>query len=125
MPEHRKVLVVDDDELVRAVINKVAERHNLQPVWAKNGNEAIGLLAQNNHFSAIFLDLLMPNCPGWDVIAFIKDNEQTKNLPIVIVSGAPISENEKERLLTKATAFVDKETFSLAAFEKLLETVLT
>lgn len=124
MPNIQTILIVDDDELVRAVISKVAERRGYESVLAHNGKEAVEILEKSFAFGAIFLDLLMPVSSGWEVLAVIKDNPKTRDVPVVIVSGVPISDHEKAQLSEKVTAFVDKESFSLAEFEKLLEDIL-
>ena len=71
------------------------------------------------------LYLLMPHVSGWDVLDSIKNNTKTKDIPVVIVSAADVSDKEKKKLAQKTIAFIDKRTFNLDEFEKLLDKVLS
>ena len=120
----KKVLVVDDDKTVRLVIGKVAERHGANVTFACDGKEALSALSHGEQFNAVFLDLIMPHLTGWDILNSIRGNEDTATTPVVIVSGAPISEHEKDRLGRQATSFIDKESFDLTTFERMLDSLL-
>lgn len=120
----RKVLVVDDDESVIAVISKIAERHNAFVEIANNGKEALLAMRNSERFDAIILDLHMPGITGWDVLASIEKDPRMALVPIIIISGFPISNEDMEKLTGRATAFVNKETFDILEFESLLDQVL-
>ncbi len=121
MPAERQtILIVDDDEIVRLIVAKVAERHGVAAVFARNGGEAQALLDQGRRFDAVFLDLIMPHLSGWDVLNAIQKDPATRGMPVVIVSGAPLGAAERRKLSLRAYRFVDKETFSLKEFEGIL-----
>jgi CheY-like chemotaxis protein len=124
MTAKKRVLVVDDDHVVRAVITKVAEKHGAVVTSAADGAEARKVVDKLGDFDVVFLDLLMPHVSGWDVLESIKANPASADVPIIIVSGAPVSEDEKARLGEKVAGFVDKETFTLAAFEEMVSQLL-
>ncbi|MEI6808546.1 MAG: response regulator [bacterium] len=120
----RKVLIVDDDEHVGAVISKIAARHNASVEIANDGKEALIALRNSERFDAIILDLHMPGITGWDVFASIEKDPRMALVPIIIISGFPLSTEEMEKLAGRATAFVDKETFDILEFESLLDQLL-
>ncbi|MFO7870891.1 MAG: response regulator [Kiritimatiellia bacterium] len=120
----KQVLIVDDDPVVCLVIQKVAERHGAGTSVAQNGKQARKALKQAEKFDVIFLDLLMPRVSGWGILDTIEADRETADIPVVIVTGAEISIKEKKKLWKRTAAVVDKETFSLARFEKLLDEIL-
>jgi two-component system, OmpR family, response regulator ResD len=82
----KRVLVVDDDATTREILSSVLERQSLVVDLAANGQEALDLL-QENTYSVVLLDLLMPVLDGFTVINRISDGD--KPLPVVlVVTGA-------------------------------------
>lgn len=122
--EKKKILIIDDDELVRLVVAKIADRHGAIVAQAGSGEAGMEILKRDVDYDVIFLDLMMPQMSGWDVLEIIKKNSRTQTTPVVIMSGAPISPEEKKKLEGKVFAFINKHDFSIAAFEELLAKVL-
>ncbi len=120
----KKVLIVDDDQVVSSVIKTIAEKHDTEASIAIDGRKAQEIIGAEK-FDLIFLDLLIPHSSGWDVLNFIRKNPGTENVPVVIVTGVQISDEEKKRFSNKVTTFISKETFSLAEFESLLDKLLS
>lgn len=120
----KKVLIVDDDQVVSSVIKTIAEKHDAEASIAVDGRKAQEIIGTEK-FDLIFLDLLIPHSSGWDVLNFIRKNPGTENVPVVIVTGVQISDEEKKRFSNKVTTFISKETFSLAEFESLLDKLLS
>lgn len=124
MARKKKALIVEDDETVCLVIGEIAKMHGVEVTIARNGKEAREALQKVEDFDILFLDLLLPYVSGWEVLDTVTSHPKTKDMPVVIVTGAPISAKEKKKLLEKATAVVAKQTFSLARFEKMLDELL-
>lgn len=81
------VLVVDDDEMVRASVAEFLEDHGYQVVVAGDGAEALKALAESPKPDLILLDLKMPNLDGW---AFREEQLRNPNLaavPVIVVTA--------------------------------------
>jgi len=65
--QQRRVLVVDDDATIRALLGSVLRRRDLEVDEAADGAEALDLLRQNS-YAVVLLDLLMPNVDGFGVL---------------------------------------------------------
>lgn len=124
MERKKKALIVEDDRIVYLLIKKIAEMHGVEVTIARNGKEAREALQKVEGFDILFLDLLMPYVSGWEVLDTVTSDPRTKDMPVVILTGAAISAQEKKRLLGKATAVLDKSTFSVARFEHMLDELL-
>ncbi len=63
----------------------------------------------------------MPNVCGWEILDFIKKKPETKDIPLIVLTGAAISSDGKERLSEKISGVMEEETFSLKGVEELLK----
>jgi DNA-binding response OmpR family regulator len=66
---HKRVLIVDDEDLTRILLSQVLERANMGPVeilMAEDGEEAVKVAAQSRP-DLVLLDLLLPKMNGYDV----------------------------------------------------------
>lgn len=78
-----KILVVDDEKLIRDVIREYCENENFEVLEASNGIEALKLLEEEN-VDLIILDIMMPVLDGYSVC---KELKETKNIPIIFLSA--------------------------------------
>jgi CheY-like chemotaxis protein len=116
----KTVLIVDDDEIVRLLLAKLAEKCGARPTCVSNGAQAREIFAQGIRFDLICLDLIMPDASGWDILATKHATEAVKDIPVVVLTGAALSDDERGKLLEKAKAVVDKRKLSIPEFEALL-----
>ncbi len=84
-PESR-VLVVDDEPAIRALVAKIVERAGHPVDTAREGAEAIAKL-EENEYSVIVLDLMMPNIDGYGLIEHLKVREGVRPAVIVVSAG--------------------------------------
>ena len=68
MTEKFKVLVVDDDESIRWVLEKGLKKKGYQVDLAENGVEAIKKVTKEDGYFMVFLDIFMPDMNGLDVL---------------------------------------------------------
>lgn len=79
------VLIVDDDEPTRGLIDALMRRYGIPTAIAANGAEAIDLLREQQ-FGAIILDLMMPTVGGRDVIDYLSSAPQ--RTPVIVCTAA-------------------------------------
>ena len=81
-----KILIVEDDELVRDMLSRHLQRKSYTVVVARNGEEAISvsLLERPN---LILMDLNMPIMDGLEATRLIKRNPDTAHIPVIMLSG--------------------------------------
>ncbi|HYK04336.1 MAG TPA: response regulator [Thermoanaerobaculia bacterium] len=84
--QHRQVLVVDDDPVVRSILGTALRQRSLLYDEAADGAEAIRLLRENA-YAVVLLDIMMPGVNGFEVLDAI--DPTAANTPVVlVVSGA-------------------------------------
>jgi len=85
MGSWNRVLVVDDEPAIRALVAKIVERAGFPVDTAQDGADAIEKL-QDSRYAVIVLDLMMPNIDGYGLIRHLK--ERTGPHPAIIVISA-------------------------------------
>lgn len=79
----RKVLVVDDEESVRELIELYLKKEGFEVIHARDGKEALRLNGEH-HPDLIILDLMLPGLDGWDVCRQIRS---TSKVPIIMLTA--------------------------------------
>lgn len=81
-----KILFADDNENTLNLMGQVAKLLGYQAVLAKNGREALALIRQDQP-NLIFLDLLLPDLDGISLLRKIKEDNEIRDIPVVILSA--------------------------------------
>ena len=83
-----KILLIDDDPDVRAVMSILLQKEGYQVDTASRREEALQKL-QHEIPSLILLDVLLSGADGRELCREIKSRPQTRNIPVIIFSGHP------------------------------------
>ena len=84
----RKVLVADDDRLIREAMSAIMATDDRYQVMTAADGEAAQQIALLEIPDLIFLDLHLPKVDGWEVCRFLKMSSATVHIKLVIISGA-------------------------------------
>jgi PAS domain S-box-containing protein len=79
------ILIVDDDFSAQDLLQRFLQREGFQTVSAMNGQQALKL-AHEVKPVAITLDVMMPGQDGWAVLTSLKEDPETANIPVIMVS---------------------------------------
>ncbi|WP_440811855.1 Hpt domain-containing protein [Pseudomonas syringae] len=80
------VMVVDDSVTVRKVTSRLLERHGMHVLTAKDGIDAMSLLQEHTP-DIMLLDIEMPRMDGFEVASQIRQDEELKGLPIIMITS--------------------------------------
>ena len=100
-----KVLVIDDEPNVRALLDMLLSREGYDVVFADNGWKGLQLYRQE-HPDVILLDLTMPGLDGVTVLKQIRSVDP--KLPVIVLTGDATPEREREVRGLGATEFIAK-----------------
>ena len=99
MAENPKtILVVDDDPDARTYMTTVLEDNGYATVSAKDGTDALDKIEQQVP-DLVALDIAMPEKSGVAVYRALKENEQLRSVPVIIITG--ISDDFKKFISTR------------------------
>jgi CheY-like chemotaxis protein len=79
------VLVIDDDETVRDLMERFLVKEGFSAITAANGIDGLRL-AREVHPAAITLDVMMPDLDGWTVLAALKGDPELADIPVILVT---------------------------------------
>ena len=89
MSELAKVLLVDDNP---KYLKDALPFYGYQVDTAQDGVQALKLLSKNS-YNIILLDIMMPNMNGWETLKVIRSSENTKDLPVIMLTA--VNEDQK------------------------------
>lgn len=121
-PERSKILVVDDIPLNRKLQKTYLESVGYQVILANDGIEALQRIEQDSP-DLILLDVMMPKMNGFQVCRRVKDTENTRFIPIIMVTALNEIEDKVKGIEAGADDFISKpfnKTELLARVKSLL-----
>jgi DNA-binding response OmpR family regulator len=92
MPENqKKVLIIEDEEIIRGILQKKIENEGYKVDVAEDGEKGISKIREVMP-DIIILDIVMPRMDGFAVLEEMKKDENIANIPVIIVSnsGQPV-----------------------------------
>lgn len=101
------VLIVEDDDELRALMAYALEQEGYQAVTAAAGVEGLDK-ARAQHPDVILLDMMMAGLSGSDVLAMLQEHEETHNIPVIVVSAIVDRHAKRERIEGGADDYVTK-----------------
>ncbi len=86
MENRSRILVADDEEPNRLLIREALKRRNYDVILACDGEEAIRMVAESSP-DVVLLDVNMPNMNGFEAARRLKEDNGTRHIPIVMITG--------------------------------------
>ncbi|MFH1008946.1 MAG: response regulator [Candidatus Latescibacterota bacterium] len=109
----RDILIVDDDpQAVALLVQYLGEFTEHTVRTAYDGREGL-TMAEQHPPDLIFLDLMMPGVDGFEVIERLKTSENTRDIPIIVVSGKNLTEEETGYLNSRIQGILEKGKFTM------------
>jgi two-component system, OmpR family, phosphate regulon response regulator PhoB len=118
-----RILLVEDDRFLRRVCETSLQQRGLTVASATNGEDGLRL-AKERPFDLILLDWLMPRMPGIDVLADLKADAATREIPVLILSYSSREEDRRSAMDMGATGYFVKANLSLKALCSEIERLL-
>ena len=118
-----KVVVADDDRMLRKAAETMLRRQGYVVATASDGEEALQLI-RSEQPDVIVLDLIMPKLQGFDVLQILKQDTLTSAIPVIVLSSLAQEQDKQEALNLGAIAYFNKSTLSLGELAKQVESTL-
>jgi DNA-binding response OmpR family regulator len=87
----KTILIIEDEEIIRGILQKKIEKEGFQVEVAENGEEGVEKIREVIP-DIIILDIVMPIMDGFGVLEEMKKDEKIANIPVIVVSnsGQPV-----------------------------------
>jgi len=83
-----KILLVDDEPIAAKVVTKFLNKNNYEVIQANNGKSAIEELKKSSSINMIISDIVMPEMDGFQLLKYVKSNNNLKKIPVLITSSS-------------------------------------
>jgi CheY-like chemotaxis protein len=103
----RDVLVVDDDPAILDLMSRLIGADGYRIRLARDGRDALDQIGQLRP-GVIVLDLMMPNVDGFAVLEAVRTNEETRNLPIIVVTALDLTPEQFSWLRERTSIVLQK-----------------
>jgi len=102
-----KVLIVDDVETNRMILEEIISGMGCLPILAESGKQALEMV-QEHLPQLVLTDISMPGMDGYELCRILKGNEKTRNIPIVFISAFDHPEDIVEGLSLGGEDYITK-----------------
>ncbi len=120
----KKILLIDDEELIIRSLLKLLEKNGYQVFIAKNGQDAV-IMAEEEDFDLILADIRMPGINGVEAVDNIYKNTKRnqKKIPAIFMTGYADEIVEKKAKTLAPVAYIYKPFDKDALLEKIKKTI--
>lgn len=121
--ENKVVLIVDDEDSNIYALQSYLDTLDVKIRVAKNGEQAISLLQQEETVDIILLDMMMPVMDGYETLQALKENDSLKQIPVIAVTAKAMKGDREKCLEAGAWDYVSKPLDMKLLIEKITQLV--
>src|SRR5258706_15102352 len=111
-----RVLVADDDPVIRRLLTAIIEREGYTAVKAVDGRAAYRILQSDADFCGAIFDMMMPNLNGLELIRYMRTEKRLMRIPVMMVTSEQDLKFTAASFAAGATVFLPKP-FTAAQFQ--------
>lgn len=104
----RRILVADDDPVIRALLTSIAEREGYSAVAVGDGREAFRILNSDADFCGAIFDMMMPNIDGLEMIRYMQTEKRLRRIPVLMITSERDLKYTAASFAAGATLFLPK-----------------
>ncbi|MDP2920347.1 MAG: response regulator [Dehalococcoidia bacterium] len=102
-----KILVIDNEENLRKILQVNLTASGYEVITASNGEEGLALMEREKP-DLVLLDIKMPGISGWEVLNILNSRPNLKDIPVIIMTAFLKSTEEARMKTTGVTGFLAK-----------------
>lgn len=119
----KNILFIEDESALQRTIGDILKSKNYKVMKALDGESGLRLAIEEKP-DLILLDLILPKMDGFEVLKGLKASEETKNIPVIILTNLEETENIQKALELGATTYLVKPSYTLEEVVKKIEKAL-
>ena len=102
-----KILIVEDNEMNRDMLSRRLERKGFDVVMAEDGKVGVDM-SKSESPDLILMDLSLPVMDGWEATSTIKADDETRNIPIIVLTAHAMAGDREKALEAGADEYDTK-----------------
>ena len=118
-----KILFIEDEIALQKTFREFLEKKGFKIISALNGEDGFNL-AKTQGPDLILLDLILPKMDGFQVLKALKERENTKNIPVIVLTNLEKIDDIDKALSSGATNYLIKTNYSLEELATKIKQVL-
>ena len=119
----KTILCIEDEQEMIDLIRLILSRRGFEILGANGGKEGLETI-RREHPDLVLLDLMMPEMDGWEVYQQMKADSATRDIPVIVLTGKILTENDMVRLNRVVARVLEKGLFSVQETLNHIDTVL-
>lgn len=108
----KKILFIEDEPTLQKTVGEILKQEGYQVVSALDGEAGVRL-AESQQPNLILLDIILPKMNGFEVLERLKSNENTKEIPVIVLTNLEEMKDVEKALALGATTYLVKANYSL------------
>lgn len=109
----KKILIIEDETALLYALQSQLSAEGYATMAADDGEKALKLLARERP-DAIILDIILPKMDGWALLKKVKSNQETKDIPVIIVSNLSDDASHARGIKLGAKDYLPKINYTTA-----------
>jgi DNA-binding response OmpR family regulator len=119
----KRILFIEDESALQKTLGDILREEGYEMISALDGETGLRLAKEKNP-ELILLDLILPKIPGLEVLKRLKSNEETKDIPIIVLTNLEGIGDIDKALELGAKTYLVKAQYSLEeVVEKIKKTL--
>jgi CheY-like chemotaxis protein len=114
-----KILLVEDNEMNRDMLSRRLERRGYEVIMALDGSQGVSMTISERP-DLVLMDMSLPIMDGWEATKTLKDNPETKSIPIIALTAHAMA-GDREKALQAGCDDYDTKPIEL---KRLIEKIL-
>jgi DNA-binding response OmpR family regulator len=106
-----KILLAEDDTTLGVMYRVKLENDGYEVTLVENGSDALKQ-ATENKFDLVMLDIIMPQLDGFSVLKALKENVQTKKIPVIMLTNLGTEEDKVKGVKLGAADYLIKSSLT-------------
>lgn len=119
----KKILFIEDEASLQKAIGDALAEEEIEIISALDGQAGLRF-AKDQKPDLILLDLIMPKLGGIEVLKRLKDSQETKNIPVIVLTNSEKMEDVQQAIDLGATTYLIKINYKLDEVVEKIKGVL-
>ena len=119
----KKILFIEDESALQKTFGEILKQEGYEMISALDGETGLRL-AKSEKPDLILLDLILPKMHGFEVLKKLKEDKETKDIPVIVLTNLEKIEDVDKALELGATTYLIKAQYSLEEVVEKIKKVL-
>ena len=119
----KKILFIEDEPNLQKTMEKILVQEGFEILGALDGEKGLELIKKEKP-DLILLDLILPKKDGFEVLKEMKENEELKNIPVIVLTNLEGMGDVEKALSLGATTYLIKANYELDDVVKRIKQIL-